>query len=331
MSCILRSFRSSGKRHLILAGGRGSGKSTLLQALARELDPAGLPGISAWGEQGRGVWQKGQPAGPGAAALVQAARAPGAWVSVDEIGDLDITIPACCDAMRNLLDCKQVLAAVDRQDQPFLQEICSRPDVFCIHLDAPLGQQGCVIMASGLGRRFGSNKLLADLAGKPLIQYALDATEGVFARRVVVTRHPEVAELCRAQGIEVVLHSQPCRSDTVRLGMEALEESGLQGMMFCPADQPLLKQDTVRALALWGACVPGRIRRTAWQGKPGAPVLFPAWAFEELLHLPQGKGGGAVAKQHPHQVDLLEAASAAELADVDRPEDLEALRRLMKG
>ena len=59
--------------------------------------------------------------------------------------------------------------------------------------------------------------------------------------------------------------------------------------------------------------------------------MFPAWAFEELLHLPQGKGGGAVAKQHPHQVDLLEAGSAAELADVDRPEDLEALRRLMKG
>ena len=101
--------------------------------------------------------------------------------------------------------------------------------------------------------------------------------------------------------------------------------------MFCPADQPLLEQDTVRALALWGACLPGRIRRTIWQGKPGAPVLFPAWAFEELLYLPQGKGGGAVAKQHPDQVDFLEACSAAELADVDRPEDLELLRQRIKS
>ena len=359
VSCILRSFRSSGKRHLILTGDRGSGKSTLLRALARELDPAGLPGITTWAEKRKGVWLKEhltgkaveighfdpslpgpenrmQPdpealTGFGAAALRRAAQAPRAWVSVDEIGYLETTFPAYCDAIRELLDHKRVLAAVRLQKLPFLQEICSRADTFCINLDAPLGQQGCVIMASGLGRRFGGNKLLADLAGKPLIQYILDATEDTFARRVVVTRHPEVAELCRAQGIEVVLHSQPWRSDTVRLGMEALGTSALQGVMFCPADQPLLEQDTVRALALWGACLPGRIRRTIWQGKPGAPVLFPAWAFEELLHLPQGKGGGAVAKQHPDQVDFLEACSAAELADVDRPEDLELLRQRIKS
>ena len=135
--------------------------------------------------------------------------------------------------------------------------------------------------------------------------------------------------LCRAQGIEVVLHSQPWRSDTVRLGMEALQADDLQGVMFCPADQPLLEQDTVKALALWGACVPGNIRRTVWQGKPGAPVLFPAWAFGELLRLPQGKGGGVVAKAHSDRVDFLEAGSAAELADVVRPVDLEAIRQLL--
>lgn len=28
---------------------------------------------------------------------------------------------------------------------------------------------GCVIMASGLARRFGSNKLLADFGGRPLL------------------------------------------------------------------------------------------------------------------------------------------------------------------
>ena len=28
---------------------------------------------------------------------------------------------------------------------------------------------GCVIMASGEGKRFGSNKMLADIFGKPLI------------------------------------------------------------------------------------------------------------------------------------------------------------------
>lgn len=36
---------------------------------------------------------------------------------------------------------------------------------------------GCVIMASGRAVRFGSNKLLADFGGAPLIVRALDAAE----------------------------------------------------------------------------------------------------------------------------------------------------------
>ena len=35
---------------------------------------------------------------------------------------------------------------------------------------------GCVIMASGRAVRFGSNKLLADFGGAPLIARALDVT-----------------------------------------------------------------------------------------------------------------------------------------------------------
>ena len=35
---------------------------------------------------------------------------------------------------------------------------------------------GCVIMASGLARRFGSNKLLADFGGRPLLCRALEVT-----------------------------------------------------------------------------------------------------------------------------------------------------------
>ena len=38
-SSILRSFRASGKRHLLLTGGRGSGKTTLLRALMPSLCP----------------------------------------------------------------------------------------------------------------------------------------------------------------------------------------------------------------------------------------------------------------------------------------------------
>lgn len=189
-----------------------------------------------------------------------------------------------------------------------------------------------MIMASGLGRRFGGNKLLAELWGKPLIQYVLDGTAGLFGRRVVVTRHQAVADLCRAQGVETILHSLPDRSDTVRLGLEALAgEPALTGVLFCPGDQPLLSRETVKALAARAGSSPDMIWRAAWEGKPGAPVLFPRWTFQELLALPRGKGGGAVIKRYPDRVGLVEAGSGWELADVDRPEDLEAIRACLAG
>ena len=110
---------------------------------------------------------------------------------------------------------------------------------------------GCVIMASGRAVRFGSNKLLADFGGAPLIVRALDAAETpALAARVVVTRSPEVAELACKAGVKAILHSLPGRNDTVRLGLEALlsELPGLAGCIFLPGDQPLLRKESLEAM-----------------------------------------------------------------------------------
>ena len=185
---------------------------------------------------------------------------------------------------------------------------------------------GCVIMASGLGKRFGGNKLLADLHGKPMIQRALDATEGLFTRRVVVTRHEAVAVLCRQQNVEVVLHDLPHRSDTVRLGLEALGDPDC--CMFLPGDQPLLRKETAAMLLEAWKENPGSIVRPAFEDTEGSPVLFPAWAFPELKSLPEGKGGGFVIKNHPQEVLRVSVADPFELADADTPETLELLKGL---
>ena len=372
--CIWNSFRSSGKRHLILTGDRGSGKSTLLSGLLRKLSSSGpVPGVTTWAEPGQAVYlreniseetvQVGRfdpllpgrenrmrplPEGfqeAGVRMLGRLAEQEGEWASIDEIGYLESGCADYCDAVRRLMERKRLAAAVRRQELPFLTELCGRPDVFLVDLDAPFGKLGCVIMASGLGKRFGGNKLMAELKGKPLIQYALDATEGIFERRVVVTRHKEVEELCRRQGVPVVFHSLPYRSDTVRLGLESLgagtdagksgteaeikiappAENGLEGCMFCPGDQPMLGRETVASLALCAASGKNTIWRVAWNGQEGSPVLFPAWVFPELLALPEGKGGGFAAGKHRELVRTVSARSQWELKDVDCLEDLELL------
>lgn len=101
-------------------------------------------------------------------------------------------------------------------------------------------------MASGVGARFGGNKLMAELCGAPLVGHVVRATDGLFSRRVVVTRHADVASLCETLGAQVILHDESCRNDTVRLGMEAMD--GCDTVTFVQGDQPLIRPASIVAL-----------------------------------------------------------------------------------
>lgn len=190
-------------------------------------------------------------------------------------------------------------------------------------------QVGCVILASGLGKRFGGNKLMADFDGEPMVSRIMDATQGLFARRVVVTRYQDVALLGQQMGMEVILHDLPYRSDSVRLGLERLID--MDGCMFCPGDQPLLRRETVVRLLRGWSSDQESIWRTAFASEPGAPVLFPSWIFPELMSLPEGEGGGWVLKQYAGRIRTVSANDRYELMDVDTPNELAALLELTTG
>ena len=206
---------------------------------------------------------------------------------------------------------------------------------------------GCVLMASGLATRFGSNKLLADFGGQPMLCRAFAATDTpLLAARVVVTRSAEVKELCEQAQIPVVFHTLPGRNDTVRLGLDALlaAHPELTGCMFLPGDQPLLRRESVEALvrAFSASRVCGQtqketereIFRLAYRAETdpepvvGSPVLFGCEDFAALRTLPEGKGGGVLLRKHPERVRLVFAAHREELMDVDTREALARLSRL---
>lgn len=209
---------------------------------------------------------------------------------------------------------------------------------------------GCVIMASGLSRRFGTNKLLADFCGQPMLcrVFAATATPGIDAR-IVVTRSEEVQALCRAHGVPVLLHSRPGRNDTVRLGLSVLleQQPELSGCMFLPGDQPLLRRETVEAMTERFCHEQSAL--TEWQKETereifrlgavadndptplvGSPVLFGSSFFSELLTLPENKGGNVLLKKYPAQVRTICIADSAELLDADTPEVLQQLEVLVR-
>ena len=153
----------------------------------------------------------------------------------------------------------------------------------------------------------------------------LDAMGGDNAPQAPVLGALQAA---KARNVDVVLHQLPHRSDTVRLGLEALGE--LDACMFLPGDQPLLRRETVAMLLENWKQNPDCMVRPIYEDTEGSPVLFPSWAFPELRNLPEGKGGGFVLRNHPREVLGISVSDPWELADADTPEALELLKQLLK-
>ena len=352
---IIRFFQLSNKRHLLLTGGRGSGKTTLLRDLLSLLSTTPVPGIVTQAQPEQAVFLQDTLTGEsvqigryredlpgtenkmvpvlegfrtlGLSALADGIQKNSPWFFIDEIGYLESSCAEYCRGIESLMEHKRLAAVVRKQDLPFLTALLRREDVCVIDLDAPFPSCGCVIMASGLGQRFGGNKLMADFCGKPMIEQILDATENLFSRRVVVTRHEDVENLCRQRKVDVVLHNLPHRSDTIRLGLEAIGTS-VSSCLFCPGDQPLLSRETLEVFLLSAAASPETIWQLSYETTPSAPSLFPFWAFEELNSLPEGKGGSVLTKRYADRVRYVPAQSRYECFDVDTPENLaELLKR----
>ncbi len=187
---------------------------------------------------------------------------------------------------------------------------------------------GCVIMASGLGKRFGGNKLMAEFQNQPLIGRILDATDGLFSSRVAVTRNEETAAYLKSRQLDTILHTLPGRNDTVRLGLEKVMETDVSGCMFCQADQPLLRKESIKKILACAEKEPEFIWRPEACGEPGSPVWFPKAFFPELLALPEGKGGGALIRKYPDKVRTVSVEDPEELRDVDTKEDLERMEKV---
>lgn len=185
---------------------------------------------------------------------------------------------------------------------------------------------GCVVMAAGNARRFGENKLAARLEGRSLIRRTLESVPPeAFSTVAVVTQYEEILELAEEFGFAPVrnIHPDYGISHTIALGLGALGKC--DGAMFLVSDQPLLRRESVSALAALWQERPEGIAALGHGGVRGNPCVFPARLFPELLALREDHGGNTVIRRHEEELRLLEVPEE-ELTDVDTPRALEALR-----
>lgn len=184
-----------------------------------------------------------------------------------------------------------------------------------------------LFLASGKASRFGSNKLLYPLWGKPLFSWGLEAIRKAAidlpdCTLRVLSQYEAVRRWAENQGILAVDSplSNLGLSYTIRAGLESIKNlSPEDTLVFAAADQPFLQSDTIRRLL----AAPGPTARIYWQDTPGNPAAFSARLAPELMTLEGDRGGGVLLKKYP--CTRVPAASCWELWDIDRLEALEAL------
>ena len=183
-----------------------------------------------------------------------------------------------------------------------------------------------IVLAAGNASRFGSNKLLADVQGKPLYRHMLDKLAGLGAfPRILVTGYEEIAEAAEAIGVCTVANHQPELgiSHSLKLGLEKCKsiEPEVKGVLFCVCDQPGLSLSTMMELMRLAVNRPGMILASAHGNRTGNPVLWDREYFSELEKLSGDVGGRAVIEKHWEKCLCVETREE-ELRDIDRRLDL---------
>ncbi len=179
-----------------------------------------------------------------------------------------------------------------------------------------------IYLASGSGRRFGCNKLLHPVDGKPMYLHGLLTLQKVAQNHedcelLMVSRYEVLRDTAGRLGIPAVdcPESEKGISYTIRAGIEALGEVAQEDfLLFAVADQPYLTEESVEKLL--EQAVPGVMGATlCWEEQPGNPNLFSARLIPELLALEGDTGGRAVLRRY--QTVRVQAKAPRELEDMD--------------
>lgn len=195
--------------------------------------------------------------------------------------------------------------------------------------DLPAADTAIILMAAGIGRRFGSNKLLAPFHGRPLWEYAWErAVEAKKELGIKVLMVSGYQPLLQAPEVIPVCNDLPLlgASHTVRLGVKEAEKLGMQYAVFMVSDQPMLKTSSLKRLI--EAREPGKIVCLSKDGRAGNPVVFHRDFFPELLALTGDRGGKMVMHRHMDAVKWVEADEMSELTDIDTAASADAVQQL---
>jgi molybdenum cofactor cytidylyltransferase len=179
------------------------------------------------------------------------------------------------------------------------------------------------------------NKLLAEVAGKPMVVRAVEAARASQAEPViVVTGHERDRVEAALAGLSTQQVHNPDYaqglSTSLHRGLAALP-AGTDGVVVCLGDMPRVEAAAIdRLIAAFDPLEGRAICVPTWDGKRGNPVLFASRFLAEMQEIAGDVGARYLIGEYPELVVevAMDGTTAGHgvLLDVDTPEALAALK-----
>jgi len=194
----------------------------------------------------------------------------------------------------------------------------------------PVPTIAAVVLAAGRASRMGSNKLIAELDGEPIVRRTVRSVLGSQARPVVVvTGHEAEAIRAALAGLDVRFVHNPAYADGMSTSLQAglAAVAGASAALVCLGDMPrLLPAHLDAVIAAYRDGDPAQIIVPTCDRKRGNPVLWPRRYFAEIAALTGDVGARTLIDRHADHLQLVAIDDPAILVDVDTPAALDELR-----
>jgi molybdenum cofactor cytidylyltransferase len=207
-----------------------------------------------------------------------------------------------------------------------LAEISSRPQPREANpLKAP--RIAAIVLAAGKSLRMGTNKMLANFRGEPMLRVTVASIANSSVDQIiVVTGHERLKAEAILNGIKLRTVHNPHFADglstSLRCGLEAISETA-DAAIICLGDMPLIEPHLIdRLIAAYNPVEQRTIVVPTYRGQLGNPVLWGANHFIKLMSLEGDRGARSLIDQLRAEVVEIESTTNAVLRDADTPEAL---------
>lgn len=187
-----------------------------------------------------------------------------------------------------------------------------------------------IVLAAGRGSRFqhAQHKLAQPLGARSVLEHALGSAVRTQLPVLVVctaARVPALAAQVAGRDILPLTDEQAARGMGYSIALGVAERSGAPGWLILPGDMPLVRPDTLLAVAR--ALEQHPVAYAQNRGRRGHPVGFSAELYSELVRLDGDEGARRLVSRYP--AEPCEVDDPGALLDVDTPDDLERARALL--